>query len=300
MIASAADALAAEAQNRMLERKGQGKCQHNSCRHRTSPPPPPPPPPHHRAGRRRRRHRRVRPRPRRHGKPPRSGQPVVVENRPGASGTIGVQQVINANPDGYTVGFVWNSPLTAAPHSTNARYTPDDYVAMFDVGYSAYTLCAAAELSRQQSAGPRGSQRRQSRCYVTGRYTYQTSLVKNVRVDLARSFPPGINLIPRHRSACTTSACLSPEFRPFDEAILRGKSTNDHRKLGPNPSRPGSVRIYVCLAPGIATASAAFAGSGLPSVRRPARIVRYPELLECCFKSAIRRRRRSRFAAISS
>jgi tripartite-type tricarboxylate transporter receptor subunit TctC len=70
------------------------------------------------------------------------GQPVVVENRPGASGTIGVQQVINASPDGYTIGFVWNSPLTAAPHSTNARYTPDDYVAMFDIGYSAYTLCA--------------------------------------------------------------------------------------------------------------------------------------------------------------
>jgi tripartite-type tricarboxylate transporter receptor subunit TctC len=70
------------------------------------------------------------------------GQPVVVENRPGASGTIGVQQVINASSDGYTIGFVWNSPLTAAPHSTNARYTPDDYVAMFDIGYSAYTLCA--------------------------------------------------------------------------------------------------------------------------------------------------------------
>jgi tripartite-type tricarboxylate transporter receptor subunit TctC len=70
------------------------------------------------------------------------GQPVVIENRPGASGTIGVQQVINASPDGYTIGFVWNSPLTAAPHSTNARYTPDDYVAMFDIGYSAYTLCA--------------------------------------------------------------------------------------------------------------------------------------------------------------
>jgi tripartite-type tricarboxylate transporter receptor subunit TctC len=70
------------------------------------------------------------------------GQPVVVENRPGASGTIGVQQVINASPDGYTVGFIWNSPLTAAPHSVNARYTPDDYVAMFDVGYSAYALCA--------------------------------------------------------------------------------------------------------------------------------------------------------------
>ena len=57
------------------------------------------------------------------------------------------------------VGFVWNSPLTAAPHSTNARYTPDDYVAMYDVGYSAYTLCAHAELPRQQ---PEGDDRRGS------------------------------------------------------------------------------------------------------------------------------------------
>jgi tripartite-type tricarboxylate transporter receptor subunit TctC len=70
------------------------------------------------------------------------GQAVVVENRPGASGTIGVHQVVTAPADGYTVGFVWNTPLTAAPHSVNARYTPDDYVPMFDVGYSAYTLCA--------------------------------------------------------------------------------------------------------------------------------------------------------------
>jgi len=70
------------------------------------------------------------------------GQTVLVENRPGASGTLGVQQVVTANPDGYTLGFIWNTPLTAAPHSVSARYTPDDYVAMFDVGYSAYTLCA--------------------------------------------------------------------------------------------------------------------------------------------------------------
>jgi tripartite-type tricarboxylate transporter receptor subunit TctC len=48
-------------------------------------------------------------------------QAVVVENRPGASGTIGVHQVVTAPADGYTVGFVWNTPLTAAPHSVNAR-----------------------------------------------------------------------------------------------------------------------------------------------------------------------------------
>jgi tripartite-type tricarboxylate transporter receptor subunit TctC len=40
------------------------------------------------------------------------GVPVLVTNRPGAGGALGVQQVIAARKDGYTLLFTQNSPLT--------------------------------------------------------------------------------------------------------------------------------------------------------------------------------------------
>ncbi|MDB5412724.1 MAG: Bordetella uptake protein [Rubritepida sp.] len=70
------------------------------------------------------------------------GQPIIVENRPGASGTIGTQYIVDSRPDGYTLGFIWNTPITAAPHTLGARYTIDQIAPVFTVGYSPFALCA--------------------------------------------------------------------------------------------------------------------------------------------------------------
>ena len=58
-------------------------------------------------------------------------KPVAVVNRPGAAGTIGISEVVQAKPDGYTLGLGAVAILTVQPHLTALPYrTPDDYLAV--------------------------------------------------------------------------------------------------------------------------------------------------------------------------
>lgn len=46
----------------------------------------------------------------------RTGQTVVVENRPGAAGNTGLDQVVKAAPDGYTIGLSGSTIFGVNPH----------------------------------------------------------------------------------------------------------------------------------------------------------------------------------------
>jgi tripartite-type tricarboxylate transporter receptor subunit TctC len=51
-------------------------------------------------------------------------QPVVIENRAGATGTIGTEAVVRAQPDGHTLLFTVDLPITMAPALVKLRYDP--------------------------------------------------------------------------------------------------------------------------------------------------------------------------------
>ena len=52
------------------------------------------------------------------------GVKVIVENKTGGGGTIGIGAVAKSKPDGYTIGFISTSPITIRPHFMKMQYKP--------------------------------------------------------------------------------------------------------------------------------------------------------------------------------
>jgi tripartite-type tricarboxylate transporter receptor subunit TctC len=56
------------------------------------------------------------------------GQPIVIENKGGAGGVIGVEAMSHAAPDGYTLSLTGVSTLSAGPHLRKLPFDPMAFV----------------------------------------------------------------------------------------------------------------------------------------------------------------------------
>jgi len=73
-------------------------------------------------------------------------QPVVVVPRDGAAGTVGAAVVAAAKPDGYTLAFTPNGPVTIQPHVISTLpYKHDDLVPLCQLFAVQYVLAVRAD-----------------------------------------------------------------------------------------------------------------------------------------------------------
>lgn len=73
-------------------------------------------------------------------------QTVVVVPRDGAAGTIGTQAVAVAKPDGYTLAFTPNGPITVQPHViATLPYKPDSLVPLCQLFAVQYVLAVRSD-----------------------------------------------------------------------------------------------------------------------------------------------------------
>jgi tripartite-type tricarboxylate transporter receptor subunit TctC len=72
----------------------------------------------------------------------RLGQPVVVDNHDGASGSIGTAKLANSDADGYTIGIATTTTLVTVPvlNKSVGYDALDDFTPIAMVGYSPFML----------------------------------------------------------------------------------------------------------------------------------------------------------------
>ena len=83
-----------------------------------------------------------------------SGQPVVVENRPGAGGGIGIQAMLQAPPDGNTLLLAASNVLAEVPLVIKTKFDPfKDVVPVASVARSSLVLVTSANTPARDFRG---------------------------------------------------------------------------------------------------------------------------------------------------
>lgn len=146
------------------------------------------------------------------------GQSIVILNKPGASGTIGVGYVTRSEPDGYTIGGVPSGAITMAPHVAAQSFQATDYRIVAMITQAAGVLCVHPDFPAKNASEFLGELKNNP-----DKYTYGSDGVGAfVQFSTARIFQPlGIRqrIIPYSGADQTVTAFISGTIDIYGGAI---------------------------------------------------------------------------------
>ncbi len=177
------------------------------------------------------------------------GQPVVVDNRAGAGGTIGTETVVKSAPDGYTILAASAGPVTVSPLLSRTPYDPErDLLPVGMIGMSPYVLVtqpgfAAADL-REFVARVRAS---------PGKFTFASSGTGATAHLIAESFNAAVGIkavhVPYKGSTPALTDLISGQV---DYCIETAAATMPHVRSGRLRAFGVSLEKGSAVTPGIA------------------------------------------------
>ena len=135
------------------------------------------------------------------------GQPVLVENRPGADGAIAGEYVARSEPDGHTFFLASNTPMMQVPLlKKNPPYDPiKSFTPVSLVGRYIYVLVAGAQVPAQQASELFALARQQPGKFNYGSYSGVTQLMFT---RLKQEAKLDLNLIPYKGESPTVNDIL--------------------------------------------------------------------------------------------
>ncbi len=159
------------------------------------------------------------------------GQPVVVDNKPGAGGSIGSDLVAKSPADGYTLLMATGSTHSVGPYLQKLPYDPQrDFTPVIYVGYATNLLLASPVLGV-------GSVREfiELAKKSPGKYNYSTSGVGSVAHLTSEMFASmaGIKLthVPYKGTQLSIPDLMSGQVAILFDNLMTGKPHVDAKKL---------------------------------------------------------------------
>lgn len=168
------------------------------------------------------------------------GQPIVVENKIGGAGVIGINAVAKASPDGYTIGTMTYSANVIIPHLRSVPYdTKEDFTYIMQYGEYGMIFSVLADSScktfkdfiKEAQKNP-GKLKYASPGPSSGQHIFMEQVFKMEKVK--------VNHIPAGGGAETTrqllgghlDGAITPDFIPYIKAKkVRGLAAQTERRL---------------------------------------------------------------------